>query len=203
MCVICISAKGVKQPTKELMQQMWKKNPHGAGYMFARSKYVYIRKGFMSFNEFYAAVKAENFTAEDIVVYHFRILTQAGVNPEMTHPFMLTDKLSDTRILRARVNVGICHNGIISLTSGKSDKYSDTALYITKYLSDLVLKPADLKNPVLQGLIEDQIHSKMAILDYAGNVTKIGRFTKDDSGLEFSNTFFKPVSYSYSWYGVA
>lgn len=203
MCVICVSDRGVKQPTKELMKQMWNRNPHGAGYMFARSKYVYIRKGFMTFDEFYDAVKAENFTAEDIVVYHFRISTQAGVNPEMTHPFMLTDNLPDTKVLRARVNIGVCHNGIISLTSGKSTKYSDTALYIVDYLSDLVLRPADLKNPVLQGLIEEQIHSKMAILDYAGNVTKIGHFTKDESGLEFSNTYFKPITYHSSWYGVA
>ena len=195
MCVICVSGKGIKQPTKELMKMMWNRNPHGAGYMFARSKYVYIRKGFMTFDEFYDAVKAENFTSEDTVVYHFRISTQAGVNPEMTHPFILTSKLSETKVLRTRVNMGVCHNGIISLTSGKSTKYSDTALFITKYLSKMVSKPGDLKDFGLTSKIRDMIGSKMAILDYAGNVTLIGDFKRDMTGLVYSNMYFMPYSY--------
>lgn len=202
MCVICISEKGINQPTKKLMKQMWDRNPHGAGYMFARSKYVYIRKGFMTFDEFYKAVKAENFTANDVVVYHFRISTQGGVNPEMTHPFILTDNIKDTKILRARVNVGVAHNGIISLTSNGDKEYSDTAYFITDYLSRMIKKPSDLRDFDLQQEIYDLIYSKMVILDYAGNITKIGDFTRDVTGLWFSNTYFMPYKYD-SWYDVA
>jgi len=195
MCVICVSDKGVKQPEKELMRLMWHKNPHGAGYMFARSNYVYIRKGFMNFNEFYAAVQSEQFTEDDVVVYHFRIATQAGITPEMTHPFALTDDLNKTKVLKTRVNVGICHNGIIHLTSDHNSKYSDTALYITKYLSKMINKPGDLKSKVLQDEIYSMIWGKMAILDYAGNLTLIGPFVMDKSGLLYSNEHF--FSYKY------
>lgn len=194
MCVICVSDKGVKQPSKECMRNMWDRNPHGAGYMFAKSNYVYIRKGFMRFDDFYASVKSENFTDDDIVIYHFRIATQGGVNPEMTHPFKFTDNISETKLLRGRVNLGICHNGIIPYTSRSYDnKYSDTAYFIADCLPSFISRPGDLKNVRVQNEIEKMIQSKMAFLDYAGNVTKIGRFyTDENSGLSFSNTFFVP-----------
>ena len=202
MCVICISDKGVKQPTKELMRMMWNRNPHGAGFMYARSKYVYIKKGFMSFDEFYEAVQAEHFTRNDVVVYHFRISTQGGVNPEMTHPFVLSDRLEDMEILHTRTNIGICHNGIICLTSNGDRQYSDTAYFIADYLSSMVSKPSDLKDPVLLHKVGSLIGgSKMAFLDYAGNVNTVGIFTTDVTGLKFSNTNFMP--FRYDVFGVA
>jgi hypothetical protein len=175
---------------------MWNKNPHGAGFMYARSKYVYIKKGYMSFDAFYDAVQAEHFTKDDVVVYHFRISTQGGVNPEMTHPFVLSDKLEDMKILHTRTNIGICHNGIICLTSNGDSRYSDTAYFITDYLSGMVEKPSDLKNSVLLHKIESLIGSKMAFLDYAGNVNTVGTFVTDVTGLKFSNSYFMPYSYS-------
>ena len=42
MCVICVSNKGVAQPTNEQIIQMFNKNPDGAGYMYARNGLVYI-----------------------------------------------------------------------------------------------------------------------------------------------------------------
>ena len=195
MCVICISEQGVKQPSRDLLWKMWVKNPHGAGYMFSRSNYVYIRKGFMTFNEYYDAIRAEHFTKDDTVIYHLRIATQGGINPEMTHPFMLTDDIRKTKVLRTRTNIGICHNGIISMTSAHDPEYSDTALFIAQYLSKIMDKPKDLKNKDLQAKIQRMIGSKMAILDYAGNVTLIGDFIEDMTGLVFSNRFFIPYSY--------
>lgn len=197
MCVICISNKGVPQPTKALMMQMWKKNPHGAGYMFARGKYVYIRKGFMTFDEFYKAVRAEGFTANDTVIYHFRISTQGGINPEMCHPFILTNDLEKTKILRTRSNIGICHNGVIPVTSSSDREYSDTAHFVAEYLPWIIEKPSDLKKSFVKNEIERLICSRMAFLDYAGNVTTIGNFQSDYTGLIFSNTYFRP--YVYSW----
>ena len=195
MCVICVSLAGVPQPTKTLMKMMWDRNPHGAGYMFARSNYVYIRKGFMTFDDFYASVKNEHFKASDVVVYHFRISTQAGVNPEMTHPFILTDDLEKMKVLKARVNMGVCHNGIIPMTSGRSREYSDTALFVANYLSKMVRRPQDfITKPELNATIEDMICSKMAVLDYAGNVSLIGRFVMDKTGLLFSNDYFMPFN---------
>lgn len=44
-----------------------------------------MKQLFMDVDEYIEAIRAEHFTAKDPVVYHFRISTQAGVNPQMTH----------------------------------------------------------------------------------------------------------------------
>lgn len=97
MCVICASPKGTRQPSISEIKRMFCRNPHGAGYMVAREGRVEIHKGFMNLGDFLAALKSEHFTAADSVVYHFRISTQAGVNPEMTHPFPLSNCLAVVR----------------------------------------------------------------------------------------------------------
>lgn len=187
MCVICASPKGVKQPSISEIKSMFSCNPDGAGYMYARDGKVLIHKGFMEIEEFLSAVEAENFTAKDSVVYHFRVSTQAGVNPQMTHPFPLSNQREYMKALDVRCGCGIAHNGIIRLTSDRSEKeYSDTALFITNYLSEIVKKPADLRNAETLELIRCLIDSKMAILDGSGYIATVGQFY-DDRGLLFSN----------------
>ena len=36
MCIICVSKSGVQQPTDTTLRAMFRRNPHGAGYMYAR-----------------------------------------------------------------------------------------------------------------------------------------------------------------------
>ena len=127
MCIIAVSKRGVKQPTYDHFRTMFDHNPDGAGYMYARNGRVIIHKGFMAFEDFYRSVKEEQFTTEDAVVYHFRISTQAGVNPQMTHPFPLTVNKEDCERLDLSCSVGIAHNGIIRLTSNVKEKtYPET-----------------------------------------------------------------------------
>ena len=85
MCIICVSRSGVRQPGEAAIRAMFLNNPHGAGYMVARGGRVEIHKGFMNLGDYLRAIRAECFTLQDSVVYHFRISTQAGVGPEMTH----------------------------------------------------------------------------------------------------------------------
>ena len=122
MCVICASPKGVRQPTRSEIKAMFLRNPDGAGYMVARDGSVTIHKGFMNLDEFLNALKAEHFTAKDSVVYHFRISTQAGINPSMTHPFPLSNQREVMKALDVHCGVGIAHNGIIRLTSDTNVK---------------------------------------------------------------------------------
>ena len=133
MCIIAVSKIGVRQPSLKQLRNMYTNNPHGAGYMYARNGIVHIHKGFMTWEDFERNIKAEAFTEADPVVYHFRISTQAGVKPTMTHPFPLTDDLSLCEALDVTCPVGLAHNGIISMTSfAKEVKYSDTAYFITR-----------------------------------------------------------------------
>jgi glutamate synthase domain-containing protein 1 len=130
MCIIAASPAGAPQPNMDTLRRMFINNPHGAGYMTARNGRVEISKGFMTWADFARAVRQEAFTAADPVVYHFRISTQAGVNPEMTHPFPLTSHIEQCKLWDVACPIGVAHNGIIRLTSNSRDKeYSDTAHY--------------------------------------------------------------------------
>lgn len=192
MCVICISPKGIRQPNNTEIKAMFEANPHGAGYMCVTDDgLVEIQKGFMTLEDLMRELKTRKFTKKDVVIYHFRISTQAGVNPYMTHPFPLTRDLENTKLLGCTCPVGIVHNGIIPCTSRKDDEYSDTALFITQYLSGMIENASDLLDDGIQHRIENLLQSKMAIMDGKGNYITIGKFFTDKSGLIYSNMYWE------------
>ena len=191
MCIICISPAGVRQPSFATIHNMFLRNPHGAGYMCIRDGKVFISKGYMNEQAFCAVIQNEHFTAADPVVYHFRISTQAGVNPEMTHPFPLSPRRSDMKALDVFCRCGIAHNGIIKLTSDTNNKeYSDTAIFVTDYLADLIRRPADLRNKTMLKLIQHLAGSKLAIMDASGYIATVGDFI-NEHGLLFSNGSYR------------
>lgn len=188
MCVICSSEIGVRQPTPDELFQMYRHNPHGAGFMYADGGRVVIRKGFMSFDAFLDAVEHYSFSEDVAVVYHFRIATQGAVGPAMCHPFPLSSRLQDMRLTKCACQIGVAHNGIISLTSNPRDKvYSDTAHFVAEYLAQLIRSPDDLFDPILTRTIYRLARSKFAVMDSDGNVFHIGEFY-DQDGLTVSNT---------------
>ena len=197
MCIICVSPARTRQPSISQIKTMFLNNPHGAGYMFAREGRVHIHKGFMDIDSFLSAVKAEHFTAKDSVVYHFRISTQAGVNPEMTHPFPLSNRLLHMKALDVECPCDVAHNGIIRLTSDTSQReYSDTALFITRYMAQMVHGLDDLKDAQLLNRIERLAGSKLAIMDGSGYIATIGHFI-NERGLLFSNDSYQELRWRY------
>lgn len=187
MCIICVSPIGTRQPTRNQIKMMFMRNPHGAGYMYARNGKVFIHKGFMNLEDYQSAIASEHFTAKDAVIYHFRISTQAGVNPEMTHPFPLSNRRPLMRELDLECGCGVAHNGIIRLTSDPQEQmYSDTAIFITDYLTRILRRPEDLRNPDKLHMIYHLALSKFAILDKTGYIAMVGDFI-NDHGLLFSN----------------
>ena len=197
MCIICVSKSGVRQPTVTELNTMFRNNPDGAGYMVARHGMVSISKGYMDFGEFLNAVRREHFTERDSVVYHFRISTQAGVNPEMTHPFPLSNRLPIMKALDVECPCGVAHNGIIRLTSDTSQReYSDTALFITRYMAQMVHGLDDLKDAQLLNRIERLAGSKLAIMDGSGYIATIGHFI-NERGLLFSNDSYHELRWRY------
>lgn len=199
MCVVAISKRGQRQPTEGELYQMFVRNPHGAGYMVARDNCVTIHKGFMTWANFSRAVRHERFTASDAVVYHFRISTQAGIKPEMTHPFPLTSELKYHECLDVECSVGVAHNGIIPLTSDYTEnRYSDTSLFVAKYLTRIIQRRQDLTDTNKLQLIERLAQSKLAILDKFGDVATVGKFT-DCNGILVSNTNHLYNNYNIKW----
>lgn len=195
MCIICVSPKRVRQPNVTTIRRMFRNNPDGAGYMVARDGKVTISKGFMDVDEYIEAIRAEHFTAKDPVVYHFRISTQAGVNPEMTHPFPLSNRIEHMKVLDVECSCGVVHNGIIRLTTDRNNReYSDTALFIANYLSLIIREPGDLKDERVLTLIHRLAGSKLAIMDGDGYIATVGEYI-NQKGLLFSNTSFETDTY--------
>ena len=70
MCIICVSPARTRQPSISQIKTMFRNNPHGAGYMFARDGRVQIHKGFMdvaSFLDQYAEETAKQYIAMQAV----------------------------------------------------------------------------------------------------------------------------------------
>ena len=196
MCIICVSPENVRQPDRRTLATMFHRNPHGAGYMYARDGKVHIRKGFMTLPALLNALDEEDFSKADPVVYHFRISTQAGINPQMTHPFPLSNRPAHMKALDVDCRCGIAHNGIIQLTSDpRNREYSDTAVFIRDYLTKIIQRPSDLRNAKRLELIYKLAQSKFAIMDGKGYIATVGEFVNED-GLLYSNTSYQPIKYS-------
>ena len=192
MCVIYVSRKGFQQPDTDTLTTMFKNNPHGAGYMFARDGIVHIRKGYMNIADWIKAVKAEKFTDQDVVIYHCRISTGAGISTQMCHPYPLTEHQEEMLKTEDECKIGIVHNGIIYQPHCEPDKYTDTQNFIANYLS-WILEDEDAiydkGNAKLIGELTEG--SRLAILNGDGDVLLTGKWVDYDD-LLFSNTSFLP-----------
>ena len=192
MCVICVSGKGVKQPDIKTIGNMFNNNHHGAGYMYCKDGQVVIHKGYVSLEDYLDALKEEHFTEGDVVVYHFRIATQAR-RYEMTQPFPLTNDEDRLSAWDDVAQFGVAHNGVIAKTSNGNPMLSDTALYIRDYLFPRIEKEDDIPG-LLDTIKAETGSSKIAILSGSGNYYLTGQWIYD-RGLLFSNDSYQERSY--------
>ena len=189
MCVIAVAER---QLTDDEITRMFVRNPHGAGYMFARGGKVHIRKGFMTPAELIESVRSEGITSER-VVYHFRFSTQAGVKRSMCHPFPLSRTLKHQELLNVGCQIGVAHNGVIPCTSDpQENRYSDTALFVSQVMSWIIRKPEQIHDRSKLDKITEIAgkYNKFAIMDGSGSVELIGDFTEVD-GILVSNTYWR------------
>ena len=57
MCIIVSKEKGVKLPTKKILENCFNRNSDGAGFMYVKNNQVMIDKGYMTFEDFYKRLK--------------------------------------------------------------------------------------------------------------------------------------------------
>ena len=189
MCVIIVKPYGVSLPS-DIIRRCWYKNPDGAGIAYADENSVQIEKGFMQLKEFENYLSAIDLDEKSAII-HFRISTSGGINPEMTHPFPLTDSLPLLKATSIQTPIAIVHNGIIPIYPERG--LSDTATYISQILVPRYKKKPDFYDDENNRLkILDEINSKMVILnkDY---FYMIGDFT-EYKNLYFSNMFWQNYS---------
>lgn len=201
MCIIVIKPIGASLPSKLVFETCFWNNPDGAGFMYNEQGSVVIQKGFMDFDSFWQQIEkfSRKFVVESLaMVFHFRIGTQGSNDYKNCHPFPLSTETDKLIAKRLRTNIGIVHNGIISLTSryDKTIAFSDTHFFIKDYLSLIIDDNNFYMDDKKMKLIEKLADSKLTFLDGSGKITTIGQFESDDSGCLYSNNSY--VSYAVS-----
>lgn len=200
MCIAIYKPIGVEFPSKRRLKTCFSNNPHGAGFMVATGENVVIHKGFMEFKPFWKALREarEKYGDTSAFVMHFRISTQGGIRQDGCHPFPLSGDMEELRKLDTTCDIGVAHNGIISLTStgySKTIDYSDTMKFITDYLSLIIKDRCYFKDDSAIELIDRLCGSRLAILDSRGHCELIGRGWTAVDGVWYSNDSYieKPV----------
>lgn len=189
MCIVLIKKQGIELPAKDVLQDCFKANKDGAGFMFVKDNQVCIRKGFMAFDKFYEAITLHDFKITDTVVYHFRIATAGSINPSTCHPFPISNKVEDLKAISIDTGVGIAHNGCISINP--SEGLSDTQEFIR-----VVMALPDICNNLNEKIVRDTITklttgSRLAILFPSHDIHLYGEGWIEDKGLLFSNNSHK------------
>lgn len=195
MCLIIIKPNNINFPKEEILYKAFKANPDGAGLAYNTNNKVYITKGYMTYNHFieYYRKIISNISKDSALLIHFRKASRGKVNPELTHPFPITDNLEVLKKTFIKTNYAVAHNGTIK----EMDKFlkknrglSDTILFIQKYLSliseneNWFTKECNLK--LIEFLLGD---GRIGIIDSNGCVKTIGQFYEYD-GLLFSKQQF-------------
>ena len=199
MCVIAYKPLNVAFPEERILKNCFENNDDGAGFMYAFKGEVHIQKGYETFEKFMAALnKARAITGDKVpYVMHFRIATQ-GYEKTMTHPFPLSSKMSNLKKLKVKCSIGVAHNGILSLTSDGAKTYSDTMLFITDYLSNIIQDYKWHENARTKKLIEKLIEgSRLAILDAKGHCELMGKGWVKDGDMHYSNSSYAREPYKW------
>lgn len=208
MCIIVAKKKGVKMPSKNILETCFNNNSDGAGLMYVQNGQVIIDKGYMDFKSFYKRIQKLERRLGDLtnksIVMHFRIGTQGANDKATTHPFPISKDIEQLKATYVKTDVGMVHNGIISRFN--YDKtISDTQLFIKDFVSVIKNLKKDFytDNSVMQLLKGEIGSSKLCFLDKNENLYYIGeKFV--DNGVVYSNTtyksyYYKTPSYRYAY----
>ena len=188
MCVIIHKPAGVQIPDVATLWLCWEANPDGAGLSYYRPDrpVVGVQKGYMSWAEFEKALPA--LKPEDDVVLHFRVATSGGVNPEMTHPFIVSTQKNMLRCTKGVSRFVMAHNGVLG--SGK-DGLSDTALFVRDKLAPTLSLTRDIEADTVTELMDVHTTSNRFVLqDGQNHVTRRFGSWHERDGCYFSNTYW-------------
>lgn len=191
MCIIVAKEKNVELPSKETLRRCFNKNPDGSGMMFVDKGKVCIRKGFMTFDEFYNyLIKMDsqlNFKNKSLVM-HFRISTGGNVDEGNCHPYPITSNVKKLRKTSCMCDVGMVHNGVISSYSNMDKVLNDTQMFVKNMVSTFHMLDKDFcKNEMVLNALDDIIGwSRLCFLTDDDNLYYVGEFI-EDNGVKYSN----------------
>lgn len=157
MCVAIVAKQGVIVPAIKLWAG-WKINPDGAGFAYVddRTRKVEVKKGFMTYSDFYKAYKqySERYSATSPMLIHMRIRSAGSKNAENTHPFKIH-------------NGAMIHNGTLFFPTFNSkqdhtDQHSDTRIFANRLYN--ILSKEDVRDAGPDILKAVGTYNKLAFL---------------------------------------
>jgi len=193
MCIIAVSAHGIKPLTKDVLGICFANNPDGAGFAYwdIENQIWKVEKGLMSFQEFWAAYEAHNFTDADYVVCHFRVGTSGLKDKGNTHPFPICKDIEEMRQIKFETKNMLIHNGVVGTGEAIA---SDTMCFVRDYVAPLhqFIKKDIRIIKILEELANDS--KGRWFVTQGPTIWQWGTWEKDkESGWEFSNLGFRSV----------
>lgn len=190
MCIAIFKAPG-KTLSKEILQRCFERNPHGAGFAFAKNRKLRMAKGFFKFENFW-----KNFNENqegNAAIVHFRFASAGVIDKRNCHPWRIDDN-------HAMIHNGTLWDFIFENNEEEEDKnpnpmnLSDTGMF-----NHHVLRPMfrDFKgfhrtrygNYLLQKAMDNR--SKMIILNNEGKATII----REEAGEWFEGCWYSNDGY--------
>lgn len=140
----------------DALEEGFRSNAHGAGFVTAHKGVLEIHKGFFSFDAFREAYLPH---AHKQAAIHFRLATHGDRNHANCHPFPVTDEIA------------MIHNGILPIDTSDAKDMSDTWHYVEYILKPLAADSRDFySNSAIKFLGEAAINgSKFVFLRADGD----------------------------------
>lgn len=206
MCIAIIKKSGVELPSEETLYYCFYNNPHGAGFTVNRNGYNYIKKGFMTFEDFMNALEKENIKEDEAALLHFRVASVGTINKGNCHPFPATQNFSEMRNVRMKTDRDVVvHNGTFFNFMGEHNgDYSDTMRFVNMIAPLLVAKQDMTKKQVkaFNELVEnvvDNNYSRVAIMNRYGRINYFGDWILEkETGILYSNKSYEKITPRFS-----
>lgn len=109
--------------------------------MYVQDDFVRIRKGCAEAKDL-RELAMEEADDDSPVIFHFRWATHGARTPGNSHPFPITDTMTDLKELKLRCKMGAAHNGVLTNFAGKHP-YSDSQYFVAELLNPLKSVIAD------------------------------------------------------------
>ena len=194
MCILATASAGAIFP-RETLERMFKVNPDGAGWAYAKDGKIYYAKGYSKVNKFVKAI--EKLPADVERMVHCRIATHGGVCPALTHPFPVCKSYERMEALTGVMSHGyiLAHNGI--LTNFRPEKNHSDTEELARCLASV---GGDIMREELRGMINALVDgSRVAILNTDGKINRYGTGWVEENGIWYSNGTYKPYAYTYGY----
>lgn len=177
MCVI-LSCEPDKRPTRRLLESCWDSNPDGAGFMYPMGGTVHGFKGFMDLESLAEALAS---VPDDVpLCVHFRIGTSGGHDERVTHPYPVSDDLSELHATEWEAPCGIAHNGVLhGMFTDDEEGISDTVAYVMDTVTPLLYGCEEegfpfINRVTMTALESTSIGSLLLLMDGDGTVELTG-----------------------------